>query len=259
MLRQLPVLAAKASASGAGPLGGHGWHTVEALAFLVTSLGGIALAEFVQARNRRASSHAKRPVHVAERIPVGAGISRYAGLASEPGSNQLVTHQDEASESARRTRWTLLPLVAVAGAAAAAVHFVVMPEHFEEAALYGTFFAVAATSQLIYSVLLLARPSRILLAAGAIGNTAIVVLWLITRTSGIPLGPGAGDVESVGGLDILATIFEVTTAVGAIALLWRRSPMVRAIRPSSWSPLVQALLPAAAAAIALVTVISPPS
>jgi hypothetical protein len=258
MLRQLPILASNASASGGGPLGGHGWHTVEAMVFLVMSLGGIAAAEYVQARNRRTSSRAKA-VPVTERIPVGAGISGSAGLPPRPIRSDVTADPDVASEPARRTRSTLLPLVAVAGAAAAAVHFVVMPEHFEEATLYGTFFAVAATSQLIYSALLLARPSRILLAAGALGNTAIVVLWLITRTSGIPLGPGAGDVESVGGLDILATIFEVTTAVGAIALLWRRTPMVRALRPSSWSPLVRLLLPSAAVAIAYVTVVSPPS
>jgi hypothetical protein len=258
MLRQLPILVGKVTASGGGSLGGHGWHAIEALAFLVTSLGGIAAAEYVQARNRRANSRQKS-VHLNQRVPVGAGIAGSVGLLPQRIASDVAAGPSEATDPIRRTRWTLLPLVAVAGAAAAAVHFVVMPEHFEEATLYGTFFAVAATSQLIYSVLLLARASRTLLAAGALGNTAIVVLWLITRTTGIPLGPGAGDVESVGGLDILATIFEVTTAVGSIALLWRRSPMVRAIRPSSWSPLVRALLPSAAAAIAFVTVISPPS
>jgi hypothetical protein len=76
--------------------------------------------------------------------------------------------------------------------AAAAVHFVVMPGHFEAAIVYGTFFAVTATVHLLYSVWLLIRPSRPLLMAGAVGNAAVTLLWLLTRTVGIPFGPGAG-------------------------------------------------------------------
>jgi hypothetical protein len=108
-------------------------------------------------------------------------------------------------------------------------------------------------------LLLLARPSRVLLAAGALGNAAIVVLWLVTRTIGIPLGPAAGSVESVGGLDILASGFEIVGLVAAALVLFGRVPLVRTIRPSSWSPLIWALAPAAAAAIAATTYLSPPS
>lgn len=248
------ILAAVASAHRAA-WNGHLWHTIEALGFLIISLGGIAVAEFLNARQRHQNNSAVREM---PRVAVAVGASSAVGLLparadAEPGFDVA-----PAAVSAR-TRSTLLPLVALAGAAAAAIHFVVMPEHFEEATLYGAFFAVAATSQLLYSVLLLVRPSRSLLVAGALGNVAIVLLWLVTRTIGIPLGPGAGSTESFGGLDVLATIFEITTAIGAIALIHRRQPLLRAIRPSTWSPLIWALSPGVATAIAVTAYIAPPS
>jgi hypothetical protein len=216
---------ATALASGRGSAlrpGYHLWHIVEGLAFLIVSLGGITLAEYLQARRRARGEQIDRP------------------------------------RSARRTA-TLLPLVALAGAGAAAVHLVVMPEHFEEATIYGLFFAVTATVQLTYSAWLLLRPSRPLLAVGAVGNLAIVGLWLLTRLVGIPLGPGAGTTETFGGLDVLAAVFELTMALGAIALIRRRVPIPRAMNPLSWSPVIWTLAPAALLAVGVTAVIAPPS
>jgi hypothetical protein len=200
----------------------HLWHIVEGLGFLVMSLGGIALAEYLQARRRAMGDRTAAPV------------------------------------SARRAA-TLLPLVALAGAAAAGIHLVVMPEHFEESTLYGLFFAVTATFQLTYSAWLLVRPSRPLLAAGAIGNLAIVGLWLLTRLVGIPLGPGAGTTEGFGGLDILAAGFELTMALGAIALIRRRLPIPTALHHMTWSPVIWTLAPAAVLAVGVMTFVAPPS
>jgi hypothetical protein len=259
------VITAATAGGRQAPLGGHLWHTIEAIGFLAISLGGIAVAEFVQARRRRNDSRA--PLGSAAPEPGSAARTQGAALTAGSGSaiallparTQVETTAASVGPTSVGGRSTLLPLVALAGAAAACVHFVVMPEHFEESALYGAFFAVAATSQLVYSLMLLARPSRSLLVAGALGNITIVGLWLVTRTIGIPLGPAAGTTESVGGLDVLATIFELTTAIGAILLIRRRGRLTPAIRPSSWSPLIRALGPAAAVAIAATAYISPPS
>lgn len=200
----------------------HVWHILEALGFLVVSLGGIAFAEYVQARKRAAGPRVGRP-------------------------------------SSDRRAATLLPLVALAGVGAAAVHVVVMPEHFEEAVSYGMFFAFAATAQLLYSAWLLVRPSRALLAVGAVGNLAIVALWLVTRLIGVPLGPGAGTTEEIGGLDLLATGFELTVVIGAIVLIRRRLPIARALHPMTWSPVIWTLAPAAVLAVSVTAVIQPPS
>ncbi len=115
----------------------------------------------------------------------------------------------------------MLPLVGLGSLAAASVHYVVMPHHFEEGTIYGCFFAVAATLQVVFGLLTLARPSRPLIAAGLVGNVAVIILWLITRTVGIPLGPAAGSTEAVGGLDVLATMFEIIIVLGSVSLLSR--------------------------------------
>jgi hypothetical protein len=101
----------------------------------------------------------------------------------------------------------------------------VTPEHFEEAVVYGVFFAVAAAAQLGWALLMCLRPQRWTVLAGLVGNAAMVALWAVTRTVGVPLGPGAGTTEEIGGLDIAATGFELTlvVAVSLIVLRSRRS------------------------------------
>jgi hypothetical protein len=126
-----------------------------------------------------------------------------------------------------RQRTILLLLVAVAEAAAAGVHYYVMPEHFDESALYGSFFLVAATVQLGFARWLLVRPSRRLIAVSTLGNAAIVVLWLITRSIAIPLGPDAGTTEPFGGLDTFASTAEIVAAAAGLTLLYSERLRVR--------------------------------
>jgi hypothetical protein len=98
-----------------------------------------------------------------------------------------------------------------------------MPEHFQEWWGYGTFFLVAALAQALFVPLVLRRPSRSVLVLGIVGNSAIVLLYLLTRGVGIPLfGPEAGEIEEVGIIDVCATSSEaaIVVALGAL-LLWR--------------------------------------
>ena len=117
---------------------------------------------------------------------------------------------------------TTLRAVAAFSLLAAMIHLWVMPEHFEEWWGYGTFFLVSAIAQGLYAPGLLLWPNRVILLAGVAGNLAIVILWLVTRTSGIPLfGPHAGDVEGIGALDLACTLAEVGIVVGVGALAMR--------------------------------------
>lgn len=103
---------------------------------------------------------------------------------------------------------------------AALIHLWVTPEHFEEWWGYGAFFLVAALAQALYAPLVVVWPTRIALLLGIGGNLTIVVLYLLTRTVGIPLfGPGAGEVEGVSFIDLCATTSEVGIAVALGALL----------------------------------------
>src|SRR5215218_8516172 len=63
---------------------------------------------------------------------------------------------------------------------AALIHLWVMPEHFEEWWGYGTFFLVAAASQVLYAPLVLAWPTRMVLLLGIAGNLTIVALYFLT-------------------------------------------------------------------------------
>ena len=54
----------------------------------------------------------------------------------------------------------LLGALASLSAAAAAIHFAVVFEHFKDYLLYGVFFLVLAWAQLIWPAVLLWRPSR---------------------------------------------------------------------------------------------------
>jgi hypothetical protein len=52
---------------------------------------------------------------------------------------------------------------------------------------------------------------------GVAGNLAVAILWLVTRTTRVPLlGPHAGEVERVGVLDLACTVVEV--GLGALAI-----------------------------------------
>jgi hypothetical protein len=111
---------------------------------------------------------------------------------------------------------------------AALIHLWVTPEHFEEWWGYGTFFLVTAAVQVLYAPLVLLLPTRMVLLLGIAGNLAIVGLYLLTRTVGIPFfGPGAGEVEGFGFVDVCATASEVGIAVALGAALLRNASRER--------------------------------
>lgn len=104
--------------------------------------------------------------------------------------------------------------VAVLSLVSGLIHLWVTPEHFEEWWGYGTFFLVAAAAQVGYVPLLLRWPNRTILVLGIVGNSAIVLLYLLTRVVGIPnFGPEAGEVEGVGVIDVCATVSEAAIVV----------------------------------------------
>ena len=78
-------------------------------------------------------------------------------------------------------RW----LLAGCSLGAAVVHFGYASAHFDEYWLYGLFFVVVAWLQLVWAAAVVVRPSRSLLIAGALGNAAVVAVWVASRTIGV--------------------------------------------------------------------------
>lgn len=118
-------------------------------------------------------------------------------------------------------RWS----AALLTAAAAAIHFAVTPEHFDEDWVFGVFFVVSAWSQLLWALLVTRSDDRRLLMAGAVGNAAIALVWAASRTTGLPVGPEPGAAEAVGLVDVLATIWELLAAAAIVLVprIHRRS------------------------------------
>ncbi len=112
------------------------------------------------------------------------------------------------------------------------VHGLVAPEHFREWWGYGVFFLAASICLIGFGLALVTdaidprympgdvqRLRRVMYAIGAIGNVSILALYVLTRTVGVPLGPGSGSVESVGAIDLVAKSAEALAVAGLVVLL----------------------------------------
>jgi hypothetical protein len=125
--------------------------------------------------------------------------------------------------------------VAVASAEAATIHFAVIGQHFAEFFLFGVFFVVVALAQLVWVVAVVCNSTRRVYLVGAVGNALIAVTWIISRTTGLPFGPQAGEPEPLGIADAVSTAFELAIVVGSLLLLrglGRRLVEVRFARPA---------------------------
>lgn len=131
-----------------------------------------------------------------------------------------------ASSRVSRLSRDLLALAAVATLISAGVHVIVCPEHFREAFRFGLFFLVASVWQIAWAIAVVRRASRGMLIQGAVLSAALILLWIVTRTVGLPFG--LAEVEPVGGYDILASGAELTTVACCATLVLRGwSPAVR--------------------------------
>lgn len=111
--------------------------------------------------------------------------------------------------------------------AAGLIHVVATIEHVREYALYAVFFALLAPAQFAWGAALYRRARRWLMWVGAAASLAVVAVWIMSRTSGMPLGPdGAWKPEPVGALDGVATADEIALA---LILLLELSPAGRLV------------------------------
>ena len=129
----------------------------------------------------------------------------------------------------------LIPAASILSMVTAGLHGGVTGAHFEEWFGYGLFFLLATLAQFLLGAFLLFRSweTRAALAdpyprvrteptpleplaylAGAIGNALIALMYLVTRTVGIPyFGPEAGEVEAWDVFGVLTTVLEVMLVI----------------------------------------------
>lgn len=130
-------------------------------------------------------------------------------------------NQGRRTDSPCRDVWTYL--AAFACVIGAAVHLAVVRAHFAESQLYGIFFLALAFAQMGWSAATAFRPTRRVLWVDVWASLSVVMLWLCTRTIGIPLGPAAGETESFGVLDSIASLAEAIVVLAASTALLNRN------------------------------------
>ena len=156
---------------------------------------------------------ADSPVASAIGAVIAAGVSAAAVLAWRPPAG------------------TLLTASALCTAGAAAIHFAVTDRHFDEWWGFGLFFLASGWVQLLWATATVRIRSRRLVALGLAGNTVAILLWLVTRTVGLPFGPQPGEAEALGWADAIATAFELVAALCCLVLLVRPFALSRRIPP----------------------------
>jgi hypothetical protein len=207
-----------AVSAGAGSVA-HGVH------YTVLGIGLLGLVVLLAPGRRSArvqDEHALRVEALRHQVAVGALGGRHAALPALPPAFSEV--------SLVGRLW--LPLAVISCTAAAGVHAAVGPAHFREKVVLGLFFAVATVAQLAWSIAVVVRPSDLLLRLGALGNAALIALWVVTRTVGLPgLLPGP---EEVGSWDLACVGWELVAVITCLPLLGKNHGPRPSYRVAQW-------------------------
>jgi hypothetical protein len=138
--------------------------------------------------------------------------------AAVPATSRSAVQRMASAFAARPAERPAVEQIAIIAAllvlASSVVHAAVIGDHLEEWAPFGVAFAVVTCAQAAWVVLVWRTPlRRRLLIAGAVGNAALVVVWAISRTVGLPVGPQPWQPEAIGAADLLCKLDEVMAVV----------------------------------------------
>lgn len=130
-------------------------------------------------------------------------------LASSPGPGVL------------HAPWLAARSAAVLSLAAAYVHLAYMPSHFGQWWGYGLFFLATGVGQALFVPVILYRPRTWVVLVGIAGNLAIVCMYVVSRTAGVPVGPHAHVAERAGAIDLATTGAEIALIGVLLVMLGR--------------------------------------
>lgn len=101
------------------------------------------------------------------------------------------------------------------------IHVLWTALHFREWLGAGIFFLALAVIQTLGAFALVAVPGRLVYLGVAAVDLGTVLVWAVSRTIGMPVGPEAGGPTPVGGPDLVATFLELLTVLAILPLLLR--------------------------------------
>lgn len=192
------------------------------LAMAFHGLGEYALVAYVAGVVPRLRPPAQRGPWRALREGSAAFMRRWRGAVPEIAQRRRHSAAEDLAYVA-----ALLVLVS------SLIHSAQIVPHFEQYWLYGAFFAVAATWQAIWAARIFGDPlNRRVLVTGIVGNVALIVVWAISRTAGVPIGPQGWHPEALSAVDVLSKLDELAAVVlMALVLARLRGKGPRAISP----------------------------
>lgn len=122
--------------------------------------------------------------------------------------------------SAAIVRPARIRLLIVLSAVAGLIHGKAFIDHVDHYWLFGVFFAVLTYAQVLWAMQLFRRPDdRRLFKAVAVMSLGVVAIWVVSRTTGLPIGPWAGRPETIGMPDAVASLDELVIAAMIAAML----------------------------------------
>ena len=107
-------------------------------------------------------------------------------------------------------RWSTAALAAaLLSLVAGWIHFAYVSSHWDNWWAYGAFFLGSGAFQALFAPAMLKWPNRWTALVGIAGNLAIVGMYVMSRTYGIPAGPHTGVVEKATLIDLSCTAAEI--------------------------------------------------
>ena len=151
---------------------------------------------------------AQRAEAIGRRRPDPASVHPGEVVAAEPGPMPVLSR---------------LPghIVVIGGLAltSGTIHLVAAGEHVGISWMLGAFFAVVGAGQWLAAWWIFRTPEdERMLKLAALGSLIVSLLWVFSRTTGIPFGPDPGR-ASVGVADTITTVQQVLLAAIVVALL----------------------------------------
>lgn len=102
------------------------------------------------------------------------------------------------------------------------IHLVASVDHVGADWSLGLFFLIVGAGQLTAAWAIHRNPRDLrLLELVALAGVGVALLWVLSRTTGVPFGPDAGEVASVGVADTIATVQELGFAAIVAIVAWR--------------------------------------